>query len=161
MFGFATTTGVLDKQIGDFLIVIIALSMILTPFIVIITNTLLERFYKPEKYDDDFSNEYIDESREHVILAGFGRVGARIGAILSAADVPYIAIDMEQTRVKAARSQGFPVFYGDACNIKVLRSAGAGHAKMIVISLDHPKNINRMIPLMRQYFQICQSMPVR
>ena len=157
MFGFATTTGVLDKQIGDFLIVIIALSMILTPFIVIITNTLLERFYKPEKYDDDFSNEYIDESREHVILAGFGRVGARIGAILSAADVPYIAIDMEQTRVKAARSQGFPVFYGDACNIKVLRSAGAGHAKMIVISLDHPKNINRMIPLMRQYFP---NMPI-
>ena len=152
MFGFATTTGVLDKQIGDFLIVIIALSMILTPFIVIVTNALLEKFYKPEKYDDDFSNEYIDESQEHVILAGFGRVGARIGAILSAADVPYIAIDMEQTRVKVARSQGFPVFYGDACNIKVLRSAGADHAKMIVISLDDPENINRMIPLMRQYF---------
>ena len=121
-------------------------------FIVIITNILLEKFYKPEANDDDCSNEYFNDSEEHVILAGFGRVGARIGAILSAANVPYIAIDMKETRVKTARAQGFPVFYGDACNIKVLRSVGADHAKMIVISLDDPNKVNRMIPLMRQYF---------
>jgi len=152
MFGFATASGVLDETTGHFLIVIIALSMVLTPFIVIITNSLLEKFHKPESYEDDISNEYIDDTIEHVILAGFGRVGARIGAILSAANVPYIAIDMQQTRVKTAQAQGFPVFYGDANNIKVLRSVGADHAKMIVISLDDPENVNRMIPLMRQYF---------
>lgn len=152
MFGFATVSGVLDVKYSQILIIVIALSMILTPFIVIITNLLLEKFYKPETNDDDSSNEYVDDSEEHVILAGFGRVGARIGAILSAANVPYIAIDMNETRVKTARAQGFPVFYGDACNIKVLRSVGADHAKMIVISLDDPNNVNRMIPLMRQYF---------
>ncbi len=152
MFGFATVSGVMKVEHSQILIIIIALSMVLTPFIVIITNILLEKFYKPEANDDDCSNEYFNDSEEHVILAGFGRVGARIGAILSAANVPYIAIDMKETRVKTARAQGFPVFYGDACNIKVLRSVGADHAKMIVISLDDPNKVNRMIPLMRQYF---------
>lgn len=152
MFGFATASSLLDEQISHLLIIIIALSMVLTPFVVKITNAYLEKIYKPETKSDDFSNEFIDDSEEHVILAGFGRVGARIGAILNAANVPYIAIDMNQDRVKTARAQGFPVFYGDACNIKVLRAVGADHAKMIVISLDDPQNVNRMIPLMRQHF---------
>jgi voltage-gated potassium channel Kch len=152
MFGAATASEILDKQTGQFLIIVIAFSMVLTPFVAIITNTLLEKFYKPKIQGLNLSDEYIDRSQEHVILAGFGRIGARIGAILSASDVPYIALDMDEKRVKTARAQGFPVFYGDASNMKVLRSAGAGHAKMIVVSLDNPNNINRMVPLMRQYF---------
>ncbi|NOR71093.1 MAG: transporter [Methylomarinum sp.] len=151
MFGFATSSGILDPQINQLLTVIIALSMVFTPFLVKITNALLLKFHKP-KTTDNYYDEFIDHSQDHVILAGYGRVGARIGAILNAAEVPYIAIDMDQKRIKAARAQGFPVFYGDACNVKVLRSAGADRAKMIVISLDNPKNIDRMIPLMRQYY---------
>ena len=87
-----------------------------------------------------------------MILAGYGRIGARIGTILASANVPYIAIDMSEERVKKAQLQGFPVFFGDACNIKILHSAGADHAKMIVLTLDNPKNIDRMIPLIRQYY---------
>lgn len=151
MFGFAATAGILDSQISQLLTVIIALSMVITPFIVKISNILLLKLYVP-KATNDYCNEFIEDTQEHVILAGFGRVGARIGAILNAADVPYIAIDMDEKRIKVARAQGFPVFYGDACNVKVLRAAGADRAKMIVISLDNPKNIDRMVPLMRQYY---------
>lgn len=151
MFGFAAASGILDDQISQTLTLIIALSMVLTPFVVNFTNILLLKFYTPS-VSDTCCDEFVDDSKEHVILAGFGRVGARIGAILDAAGVNYIAIDLNQKRIKAARAQGFPVFYGDACNVKVLRSAGAGHAKMIVISLDNPKNIDRMIPLIRQHY---------
>jgi monovalent cation:proton antiporter-2 (CPA2) family protein len=152
MFGFASASGVLNPQTSHILILIIALSMVLTPFFVKIANLLLLKLYTPETNTDDYSTEFVNEVLEHVVLAGFGRVGARIGAILTSANVPYIAIDMSQDRVKKARAQGFPVFYGDACNIKVLRSAGADHAKMIVVTLDDPENIDRMVPLMRQYF---------
>jgi len=151
MFGFASATGILDGQISQTLTLIIALSMILTPFAVNISNSLLLKFYTPE-IADVHEDEFTEDSHGHVILAGFGRVGARIGAILNAAGVNYIAIDMDQKRIKAARAQGFPVFYGDACNVKVLRSAGADRAKMVVISLDNPKNIDRMIPLIRQHY---------
>jgi len=151
MFGFAAASGILDVQISQALTLIIALSMVFTPFAVKITNALLLKLYTPE-ITDIHCDKFIEDSQGHVILAGFGRVGARIGAILNAAGVTYIAIDMDQKRIKSARAQGFPVFYGDACNVKVLCSAGAEHAKMIVIALDNPKNIDRMVPLMRQYY---------
>ena len=157
MFGFATISGVLDSQISQTLTLIIALSMVLTPFVVKITNVLLLKLYTPKTIDDDFCNEFIEGSKAHVVLAGFGRVGARIGAILNTAGVSYIALETNHQRVKTARAQGFPVFYGDACNVKVLRAAGTEQAKMIVVSLDDPHNVDRMVTLIRQYYP---NMPI-
>ena len=155
MFGFAATSGLLETHVSQSLILVITLSMVFTPFIVKISNTLLLKFNSPNPSninDSDGGNVFIENSDGHVILAGFGRVGARIGALLNAAGVNYIAIDMDQKRIKAARAQGFPVFYGDASNAKILRSARAEHAKMIVIALDNPKNIDHIIPLIRKSY---------
>jgi monovalent cation:proton antiporter-2 (CPA2) family protein len=140
MFGFAASSGLLDTHINQSLILVITLSMIFTPFVVKISNALLLRFSKP-KLNNINDKVFIENSDGHVILAGFGRVGARIGALLNAAGVNYIAIDMDQDRIKAARAQGFPVFYGDASNPKILRAARAEHAKMIVLALDNPKTL--------------------
>ncbi len=154
MFGFATMSGVLDVHLSNMMILVIALTMILTPFAVKGMNLLLNYFYLPESSEDEAFSPLLedDTSGGHVILAGFGRVGARIGAILNAANVPYVGIDMDQSRVKAARAQGFSVFYGDASNVKVLQAAGAGRAKMIVVAMDNPEHFDRMVPLVRQYY---------
>ena len=154
MFGFATMSGVLDEHLSNMMILVIALTMILTPFAVNGMNLLLNHFYLPESNEDGGGCPLLedDNSGGHVILAGFGRVGARIGAILNAANVPYVGIDMDQSRVKAARAQGFSVFYGDASNVKVLQAAGAGRAKMIVVAMDNPEHFDRMVPLVRQYY---------
>ncbi|NQZ52748.1 MAG: cation:proton antiporter [Piscirickettsiaceae bacterium] len=157
MFGFATISGVIDLELGHLMTLMITLSMVLTPFSVKAVNALLLKFAMPESIDDGVSAGSEDELENHIILAGFGRVGARIGAILSAAEVSYVAIDMNQKRVNTARAQGFPVFYGDACNVKVLKAAGADNAKMIVVALDDPDNFGRMVPLVRQHYP---NMPI-
>mgnify|MGYP001364526482 CR=1 FL=1 len=154
MFGFATMSGVMDVNLSNMMILVIALTMVLTPFAVMGMNLLLNHFYQPESDEDKGFCPLLedDNSGGHVILAGFGRVGARIGAILNAANVPYVGIDMDQNRVKAARAQGFSVFYGDASNVKVLQAAGAGQARMIVVAMDNPEHFDRMVPLVRQYY---------
>jgi monovalent cation:proton antiporter-2 (CPA2) family protein len=152
LFGFATASGVLEREIGHLLTVVIALSMVFTPFIVMAANSLLLRFYTPNPAENSQSAQFFDDSEEHVILAGFGRVGARIGALLGAAGVPYIALDMKQERVKEARKQGFPVFFGDASKLKVLQAAGADRAKMLVIALEDPERVNRLVSQVRQYY---------
>ncbi|MDC9724831.1 MAG: monovalent cation:proton antiporter-2 (CPA2) family protein [Gammaproteobacteria bacterium] len=152
MLGFAAVSGVLDVKLSQMMILIITLTMVLTPFVVKLTNVWLLKFYKPELTKDDQYAEFIDESEEHVILAGFGRVGARIGALLGAAGVPYIALDLKQERVKSARAQGFPVFFGDASQVKVLQSAGADHARMLVIALEDPERVDRLVTQVRQYY---------
>jgi monovalent cation:proton antiporter-2 (CPA2) family protein len=152
LFGFAAASGVLEKQLGDILTLVIALTMVLTPFVVHLTNWLLLRFYTPRQTEDEEYAEFVESSEEHVILAGFGRVGARIGTLLGAAGVPYIALDMKQKRVKDARAQGFPVFFGDASKVKVLQAAGADHARMIVVTLDDPEQIDRLVAQVRQFY---------
>jgi len=153
MFGFATVSGVLEAQLGNMMTLVIALTMVSTPFAVKGVNLLLNHFYVPEpEADGDFCPLFEETNEGHIILAGFGRVGARIGAILNAANVQYVGIDMNQSRVKAARAQGFSVFYGDASNVKVLQAAGAARAKMIVIAMDKPEHFDRLLPLVRQYY---------
>jgi monovalent cation:proton antiporter-2 (CPA2) family protein len=157
LFGFASVSGVLDEQVSQILILIIALTMALTPFVVIGSNALLIRFKRPsEDMEEDFS-EFVDDTEEHVILAGFGRVGARVAALLGAAGVPYIALDMKQERVKSARAQGFPVYFGDASKVKVLQAAGADRAKMIVVTLDEKTNTDRLVAQVRQFYP---TMPI-
>jgi len=152
LFGVATVSGVLAKETGQLLTLVIALSMVLTPFVVMAVNSLLLRFYTPKVSDNDLSSQTFDDSDHHVILAGFGRVGARIGAILGEAGVPYIAVDMKQDRVAKARKQGFPVFFGDASKLKVLQAAGADNANMLVIALEDPDSVNRLVQQVRQFY---------
>lgn len=152
MFGFATMSGVLDKELSNMMTLVIALTMVLTPVVVNGTNYLTNRFYVADTNEEGDFCPLFEETEGHVILAGFGRVGARIGAILNAANVPYVGIDMSQERVKAARGQGFSVFYGDASNVKVLQAAGAAKAKMVVVAMDNPAHFDRLVPLVRQYY---------
>jgi monovalent cation:proton antiporter-2 (CPA2) family protein len=149
LFGVAATSGLLDPELGQILTLIIALTMVLTPFVVKGANILLLKYYVPKPSDDGEYAVFIDDSEAHVILAGFGRVGARVGALLGEAGVSYIALDMKQERVKAARAQGFPVFFGDASQVKVLQAAGAERAKMLVIALEEPEKVDRLVLLTR------------
>lgn len=157
MFSAAYLAGILDAHLSQMLTLIIALTMVLTPFVVKVANMLLLRFYTPDTDEGGDFAEFVEDSEQHVIVAGFGRVGARIAALLGAAGVPYLAIDMRQDRVKAAREQGFPVFFGDASKVKVLQAAGAEHAKMIVVALENPVQVNTLVSLVRQYYP---TMPI-
>jgi len=152
LFGVAGTLGLLELQLSQMLTLIIALTMVFTPFVVKGANILLLKYYVPKPSDDGEYPVFMDDSQAHVILAGFGRVGARIGALLSEAGVSYIALDMKQERVKVARAQGFPVFFGDASQVKVLQAAGAERAKMLVIALEEPEKVDRLVLLTRQAY---------
>ena len=157
LFGVAGASGLLEQQLAQILTLIIALTMVLTPFVVKSTNILLLKFYDPKSSAEAEYAEFMDDAEERVILAGFGRVGARIGALLGEAGVPYIALDMKQERVIKARAQGFPVFFGDASQVKVLQAAGAEHAKMLVIALEDPEKVDRLVILTRQAYP---NMPI-
>jgi len=152
LFGVAGVSGLLELQLSQMLTLIIALTMVFTPFVVKGTNILLLKYYVPKPSEDGDYSEFMDVSEAHVILAGFGRVGARVGALLGEAGVSYIALDMKQKRVKAAREQGFPVFFGDASQVKVLQAAGAERAKMLVIALEEPDKVDRLVFLTKQSY---------
>jgi CPA2 family monovalent cation:H+ antiporter-2 len=75
---------------------------------------------------------------DHVIVAGFGRVGRTVARLLEHRRIPYVALDMNPERVAAARARSQPVFYADAGRPEVLRAAGAARARALVLTLDRP-----------------------
>ena len=76
------------------------------------------------------------EETPRVIVAGYGRVGQTIVALLEAHRVPYLALDTDARRVGRARRMGKPVFYGDVTHPELLRRVGIGDARAMVVTVD-------------------------
>jgi voltage-gated potassium channel Kch len=80
-----------------------------------------------------------------VVVAGFGRMGHRIGHILELADIPYVAIDHDPAVVERERGAGRAVYFGDARLPEVLRAAGAGEAPFVIVATDDPEATERIV----------------
>lgn len=84
-----------------------------------------------------------------VIVAGFGRVGQTVAAMLAAHDVPYIAIDREVDRVTEQRTRGKPVFYGDITRVEILRLLDLDTARALVVTLDDRRAVDQVVAAAR------------
>jgi len=69
----------------------------------------------------------------HVIICGYGRIGQSIANFLDEEDIPYVALDLDASRVREAHLAGEPVYYGDASDRTVLESVGIANARLLVI----------------------------
>jgi len=151
LFGLAYMLGVMEGELYQLLLLVIALSMAATPLLVKLGHWLA----RPPASSPPVaaaSNEPVPALRNHVIVAGFGRFGNSLVHILAKAGVPYLVLEVDPVRVARARTLGYPVFYGDASRIEVLRSAGAADASMIVLALDQMESIGKAVVTVREVF---------
>ncbi len=156
IFGLAVVTGVIGADLFQLLLLIIALTMAISPLMVYGS----ERFTRRQKSTPrpcEVSAAVLDTEERHVIIAGFGRVGRRVAKILRAGEVPYVALDHDPDRVRQASAEGFHVFYGDASRADVLQAAGADHASVLVITLDKTEPARRLVHMMRHH---CPDTPI-
>ncbi|MCF6302265.1 MAG: monovalent cation:proton antiporter-2 (CPA2) family protein [Devosiaceae bacterium] len=154
MFGAALALQLIDAQIASILLAVIALSMIATPAMFALGRTISNRT-KPSSIaslSKGIQHDIGEDETGHVLIAGFGRVGQTVAKVVSDAGVPYVALDLDQTRLNACSSKGMSVFYGDADQIKVLQAAGAGRARSAVITLDKEKTASSVVAALRQNY---------
>jgi Kef-type K+ transport system membrane component KefB/voltage-gated potassium channel Kch len=156
LFSFASVSGVLAEPLFRGLLLIIALSMVTTPLVVKLGDTWVRRRRTSDAVAEPVP-EGIRERQSDIIIAGFGRVGQRVGAILTAAQIPFVALDHDPAKVERARGKGFPIFYGDASRFDVLQAAGAERSRMIIVTLDEPQQTERLVQTIRQHYP---SLPI-
>ncbi|MBI2501841.1 MAG: cation:proton antiporter [Candidatus Latescibacteria bacterium] len=72
--------------------------------------------------------------RDHVIIAGSGRVGRHVALVLQRLGQGFVVVELDPRRVEQAKAAGFPVLYGDASQEVVLRAAGLEHARLLLIT---------------------------
>jgi monovalent cation:proton antiporter-2 (CPA2) family protein len=150
LFSFATQQSVLRLEVASPLIAVVALTMALTPLLMLINERLVQpRFGTREK--DEREADVIDESNP-VIIAGYGRVGTIIGRLLRVSGIGATVLEIDSDQVELLRKLGHKVFYGDASRLDLLRSAGAESARVLVIALDDPERILGLVETARKHF---------
>lgn len=89
---------------------------------------------KARKYD------YLpeEEMSKHVVICGYGRVGAKVVEVLKKINLPMIVIEYDVHRALQLKSEGIPCIYGDASKTPVLERAGVRRASLVVAALPDP-----------------------
>ena len=72
--------------------------------------------------------------KDHLVIAGGGRVGRYVAGILQRMGTPFIIIEWNSRRVYELKALGFPVLYGDAEKEIILEAAVVGKARLLLIT---------------------------
>jgi CPA2 family monovalent cation:H+ antiporter-2 len=152
VFEAALEDGLLTAEVGQLLMAGVALSMVATPFLAEAGSRVARRLrVRAPAMLASLQDEALGLSG-HVIIAGFGRVGQIVAAVLSAAHLPYLALDLDPGRVGVCRARGRRVVYGDASRLDVLAAAGAGRASAVVVTMDQPAGVERAVAALHEHF---------
>ncbi|RPH68472.1 MAG: glutathione-regulated potassium-efflux system protein KefB [Myxococcaceae bacterium] len=133
LFGLAVSYGILPGPLRDTLVLVVSLSMALTPLLTLAQDKLLAprlRTRDDRPYDRDVERE------TPVIIAGFGRFGQVVGRVLRARGIAFTAMDADPAQIDFLQRFGNKVFYGDASRLDLLRGARADKAQVFVLAID-------------------------
>lgn len=135
--GLAMTLKLIPADLGQFMLIVTGLTMVVTPLVAHTAGRLAARLEsRATTVFQEGNLEQLGEIEGHVIIAGYGRVGHILGRTLDADGIPFLALDTSPNGVAHARSQGKPVYYGDASRLEMLRRAHAETARVLVLTMD-------------------------
>jgi glutathione-regulated potassium-efflux system ancillary protein KefC len=149
VFGAAATAKVYSDEVAAILVVVVALSMMVTPLLLMLHDRIIApRFRDMGEREPDA----IDANDGHVIIAGFGRFGQIIGRLLRANQIALTVLDHDPDQIDTLRRFGFKVFYGDATRIDLLHAAGAGKARALVVAIDDIEDSIALLDAVREAY---------
>lgn len=138
----ARTAGAIPEATGDFMLLVTALSIFLTPIVATLGGKLAQRALGQAAHAPPSEAA---EDTGHVVIAGYGRVGQTLADLLSAQDIGNVGIDGNTALVAELQKKDRRVFYGDASNSAVLRSLGADKAAAIVVTINDAEAVDRIV----------------
>lgn len=140
----------LDPTTIALLTLIVALSMALTPVLLILNQRLIQRRY--EEQVEEREADKIDEHDNPVLIVGFGRFGQVVGRLLHAHGIGTTVLDNDAGHIDVLRKFGYKVFYGDADRLDLLYAAGAHKAKLLVVAVGNPAKSVGVCELAQKHF---------
>ena len=150
VFQAAAGASVFPAETASLLIGAVALSMLISPLLLVLLDRVLLRRYVHVKAP---AAEEISEPQEApIIIAGFGRYGQIVSRVLLAQGLRTTVLDHSVEMLEVARTFGYRVFYGDATRLDLLRIAGAEHARILVIAIDDAEQSLKLAKLAREHF---------
>lgn len=147
-------TKLIDGQALQLVLSVAVLSMLVAPFLIQnngrIARALVKSYTRNSIKVVDQIQEHSQDLRDHVIICGYGRSGQYLGRFLREENIPYVALDMDASRVKEAAAAGENVIYGDAGRRSVLEAAGLGRAKAVIVSYAETRATMKVLHVIQE-----------
>lgn len=148
VFTLARGANLISAGVLETAVTVAAVSMLATPLVASVGRRLAKRLAAQRDGREHGVGE-THEFRDHVVIGGFGRVGEMVARVLDAEQVPYVAVDLDASRVAEKRRLGRPIFYGDASRREILERLGGAEARAFVVTPDAPVAAERMVHAIR------------
>ncbi len=149
LFGLAVTYGIFPEPLRNTLVLVVSLSMAVTPLLTLAHDRLLAPRLRTR---DDRPYDREVEQDTPVIVAGFGRFGQVVGRVLRARGIPFTAMDADPAQIDFLKRFGNKVFYGDASRLDLLRAARADKAQVFVLAIDDVQASLRTAQEVQEHF---------
>ena len=147
LLSFTVASSVIPTDIADKLMLVVALSMLLTPLLFILLDKVVApKFATPEREAD-----VIDEKTD-IIIIGHGRVGGIVNRMIRGLGYKTTVIDYSSSQLEMLRRFGFTVFFGDGTRPDLLHAAGIENAKMLVIAIDDREHITDLVKYISKHY---------
>ena len=129
---FSVAQDVIPIALSERILLIIALSMLVTPLLFILMELINKRTGITAQ---ELAQDEIDEAGP-VIIAGIGRFGQIVNRLVSSSGFKTVVIDNDMKTIELMRRFGFKGFFGDPTRPDMLRAAGLADARVLVVALD-------------------------
>jgi monovalent cation:H+ antiporter-2, CPA2 family len=126
------------------------ITMSLTPFAMRLAPFLYGRWR--ERFPKEAMSTFNLPERglgDHVIIAGYGRVGSFVARLLARLDQPFVVVDPNPARADEARDSSYPVVYGDAGAEPVLEAAGVRRSRLVIVTVPDPVGARLVVERIR------------
>jgi CPA2 family monovalent cation:H+ antiporter-2 len=147
LISFSRQQNVLPTALSERLLLVVALSMLLTPLFFIAYERLAIWLREPEAQPE---HDLIDEQHS-IIIAGVGRFGQVVNRLVQSAGFNTTVLDHDIRTIELIRAFGTKAFFGDPTRPEILHAAGLNDAKVLVVALDDPNAAVKLVQYAREH----------
>lgn len=149
IFTLSDQTGLMDARTVGILIVIITLTMMVSPFLFLLNDKVLAK-YSTDRREPEYDR--IDAVSNPVVIIGFGRVGQIVSRILHMRGITFTALENNPSQVDFVRKFGSKIYYGDATRLDLLRAAKIDQAKLVILCINDIETSMKVVTLLRRHY---------
>ncbi|MCX7551863.1 monovalent cation:proton antiporter family protein [Xanthomarina sp. F2636L] len=153
----------LSAETNQYFLAVSIVSMLLTPFIIIFSENISEKFLNtriakaisstPKDPFSELNDDFETELNNHLIIVGYGVNGSNLAKASMYSNIPYVVIELNAKTVKREKENGIPMLFGDASEPHILDTVNLSKARSVVIAISNPENTRTIIRNVRNISQ--------
>ncbi|KFE36710.1 monovalent cation:proton antiporter-2 (CPA2) family protein [Thioclava atlantica] len=145
LVSFAVGQRILPAPLAEKLLVVIALSMLITPLLFILHDQIVSRLRTADGPDPDAIEE-----QQPIIIAGVGRFGQVVNRLVTMSGLRTTVLDNDLRTIQLMRTFGFKGYFGDPTRPDLLAAAGIAQARVLVVALDGREQTTKLVEYARR-----------